>query len=709
MSKWNIIRSKLGTNMLHDGGYIQCADLLSFNEEEKVIWSRSKPISLETEIVPRVRPPSTDVTLSPHRKIDVIRQQTNLNLAFKRNDSPQQQFSPRRVKHGHPLETSSTTSRDGTKSAAVYRVDKMRKRRLQLSCRAINSLEELSQSWDSKNTRKEDYVRVSSLRFSQQQQQQQKQKQTPPSSLRPSGATSPRKSRLTIQKKLEPTVHDIDNNNSSTSDTDSPTLNNEIVSHLLATCFSAPLPPSVSPSNESSPPVKVEEKETKMNFLDTFINNKASQNKSKSTSFSHISFPHLMTFANLALTKRNMHNLIKNRRVIKDLKTDSSTLRKQHHSAEVIWRIHGSLTEQNIEKLKIATGYSRSQLYHHFLRFKALCTVSESPEGINRESFRSGLPSLSVEDSLFVNRVFDVVDTDRRGILDWAHYIHAMASLEQGTPVARTAFLWSVYDVDGGGTISRAELKRFFLSSLLATVDDFIEDVAEIFVEGVFSRITPNEKGELTLIEAMRYIESQKDVSDLHGMFGRSMADQGFAEIVDGTKNTQNEESKKEKIARNIRKIRRKEGVQQSLNLQDSSTNKDLERSHHANALIRAAATKKNKTLRSRSDSKWCNISEKEDEESMEWDLVQELATQYNKIHASTQVSKTAITRRTSVVFCASEETDTDSNDYQLKYGSKTDQRVKPKKKVVQGLKRDTDGRTRTSVRGRRNSLIASI
>lgn len=59
-------------------------------------------------------------------------------------------------------------------SAAVYRVDKMRKRRLQLSCRAINSLEELSQSWDSKNTRKEDYVRVSSLRFSQQQQQKQK-------------------------------------------------------------------------------------------------------------------------------------------------------------------------------------------------------------------------------------------------------------------------------------------------------------------------------------------------------------------------------------------------------------------------------------------------------------------------------------------------------------------------------------------------------
>ena len=71
------------------------------------------------------------------------------------------------------------------------------------------------------------------------------------------------------------------------------------------------------------------------------------------------------------------------------------------------------------------------QLYAHFMRFKALCMLSKSPEGIDRNAFGSGVPSLSVEDSLFIDRIFSVVDTERSGLLDWPHYIKAMSALEQ--------------------------------------------------------------------------------------------------------------------------------------------------------------------------------------------------------------------------------------------------------------------------------------
>ena len=134
---------------------------------------------------------------------------------------------------------------------------------------------------------------------------------------------------------------------------------------------------------------------------------------------------------------------------------------------EVVSRIHGFLAEQQIGPLMKATGYSRFQLYAHFMRFKALCTLSKSPEGIDRNAFGSGVPSLSVEDSLFVDRIFNVVDTERRGLLDWPHYIKAMSALEQGTPDARTAFLFQIYDTGGDGGISREELRHFFVSSFL--------------------------------------------------------------------------------------------------------------------------------------------------------------------------------------------------------------------------------------------------
>ena len=695
---WSIL-----TNMLHQGGYLLTANLLGY-EEDRVIWSKLKRMTLETEITPRERPLSTEGTISPNGKIDMLRMQANLNLAFKRTDSPKPYFPPRRV-----ISTSYIPVTNLAKSAAVQRVNTLRKRRLQMSCRAINSLNDLSSSWEC-NTSNEmmQPPQISRPLDSTQHQRRRRRR----------AAKSPRESRFRI---LQSCTSETSSTRSTTSKNDgnttsprctahsdsvvsistklpttkhSPTLDSTMVSRL-ATHFC-----TLETDLETEYEEQKEHKTDKERQQPEVVEDNKAQQKTQSTSVSgtldtkaSTHSPKSFSFAALANTKRVMYNYLEGKRDMKEIKRDSSHLRQQHHSAEVVARIHGFLAEQDISKLMTATSYSRSQLYHHFLRFKALCTVSESPEGINRESFRGGLPSLSVEDTLFVDRVFDVVDSDRRGILDWAHYIHAMASLEQGTAEARTAFLWNVYDRDGGGTISREELKQFFLSSLLAGNDEFVEDVAEIFVEGVFSKITPNESGELTLSEAMRYIETQNEVSDLHGMFGRSMAMQGFAEIIDGTKKkAKNTESENEQIARSIRKQRRNEG---NANLLTFDETKVKERSPNANLLINAATNVSRKT---RSDSKWSNI----DANDREWDL--HLSRQYRNISLAVLQNGASLARRRSVVFEVKELEE--NNDYQRRFGSSRTRRIKPKNKVVQELKPIQFRQGRTSVTGRKNNLL---
>ena len=54
--------------------------------------------------------------------------------------------------------------------------------------------------------------------------------------------------------------------------------------------------------------------------------------------------------------------------------------------------------------------------YALFGRFKALCGLSSTPDGIDKETFRKGVPMLSVEDDLFVDRVFEVLDDDGSAI-----------------------------------------------------------------------------------------------------------------------------------------------------------------------------------------------------------------------------------------------------------------------------------------------------
>lgn len=72
-------------------------------------------------------------------------------------------------------------------------------------------------------------------------------------------------------------------------------------------------------------------------------------------------------------------------------------------------KLHGFLFEQDIEELRQETNYSERELFALFIRFKALTTMSSTNIGIDDETFRKGIPLLSVEDNLFVTRVFQVL------------------------------------------------------------------------------------------------------------------------------------------------------------------------------------------------------------------------------------------------------------------------------------------------------------
>ena len=42
--------------------------------------------------------------------------------------------------------------------------------------------------------------------------------------------------------------------------------------------------------------------------------------------------------------------------------------------------------------------------------------------GIDKQTFKTGIARLAVEDDLFVDRVFDLVDQDGSGCIEWNEY-----------------------------------------------------------------------------------------------------------------------------------------------------------------------------------------------------------------------------------------------------------------------------------------------
>jgi hypothetical protein len=109
--------------------------------------------------------------------------------------------------------------------------------------------------------------------------------------------------------------------------------------------------------------------------------------------------------------------------------------------------LHGFLSQKNIRALLRQTNYNRRELYVIYVRFKALCALSPTPQGIDKHTFKKGVARLAVEDDRFVNRVFSLVDDDGSGQIEWSEFLTAMSALEKGDLEAKTRFFFQIYDL----------------------------------------------------------------------------------------------------------------------------------------------------------------------------------------------------------------------------------------------------------------------
>jgi hypothetical protein len=195
-------------------------------------------------------------------------------------------------------------------------------------------------------------------------------------------------------------------------------------------------------------------------------------------------------------------------------------------------RNFGYLMERDLDALVATTGYSRKQLYMMFTQFKALCalTPDASGSGIDRATFRAHVPSLCVEDDMFVNRVFDLLDADGSQVLEWDEYLTAMAALERGSRELRTEFVFKCYDREGKGALSAEQLYDFFVASLHLPPHDLSDDAADIlrdFSGRVFKAVDVSNSGLISLAEALAYVHKHGELDDVASIFGRCMVSGG--------------------------------------------------------------------------------------------------------------------------------------------------------------------------------------
>jgi Ca2+-binding EF-hand superfamily protein len=144
-----------------------------------------------------------------------------------------------------------------------------------------------------------------------------------------------------------------------------------------------------------------------------------------------------------------------------------------------------------------------------YVRFKALCAMSPRADGIDKNTFKHGIARLAVEDDFFVDRVFNLIDEDGSGVIEWNEFLAAMSALEKGSKEKKLQFFFKTYDLDGDGFISREDLNKMFLSSSMLKVDRVTLDLVDTLTTRVFRLLGAEDRDTLSPQDVAEYMDDR--------------------------------------------------------------------------------------------------------------------------------------------------------------------------------------------------------